>query len=55
MIIDQDINPKNSLYYLGSQVINLLSNSSDNEFDILSLYKELKMKITFHLIFIFMF
>ena len=44
MIVSKDINPEKSLYYLGSQVIELLHNSNDKEFDLLVLYNKFRQK-----------
>lgn len=39
MIVNKNTNPERDLYYLGGQVIEILSGSSNNEFDYFELYK----------------
>lgn len=39
MIVNKNTNPERDLYYLGGQVIEILSDSSNNEFDYFELYK----------------
>lgn len=43
MIISKDINPKRDLYYLGSQILEILIERDDIEFDFLDLYKDIKI------------
>lgn len=38
MIVDKNIHPERDLYYLGSVLIDILSNSLDSNFDYLELY-----------------
>lgn len=42
MIINRDINPERSLYYIGSLVLDQLNKSSSDSIDFLDLYKILK-------------
>jgi len=42
MIINRDINPERSLYYIGSVVLNELKESSNKELDFFQLYSVLK-------------
>lgn len=39
MILNKDINPENSLYYIGSLIINELTKSESKNFDFLELYR----------------
>lgn len=42
MLINEDINPNNSLYYLGAEVLKSIENKED--FDFMELYKSMNNK-----------
>jgi len=39
MILNKDINPEHSLYFIGSLILNELTNSKNEKFDFLELYR----------------
>lgn len=42
MILNKDINPEHSLYFIGSLILNELTNSKNVKFDFLELYSSLQ-------------
>lgn len=44
MLLENDISPNKSLYYLGSEVIEILQNSSNDKFDFFDVYQKLNKK-----------
>ena len=45
MIVDKHTNPERDIYYLGSMVIELLSETEETSFDYINIYQELKSRI----------
>ncbi len=44
MLASTEINPKNSLYYIGAQMIEVLRQGTDSEMDMLELYARMNSK-----------
>lgn len=42
MIIDQDVNPKRNLYYLGGKVLSILAALPNGRTDVLTIFYEVK-------------
>ena len=42
MIISKDTNPKRNLYYIGSQILGLLAEKEEQEYEFLELYQLLR-------------
>lgn len=44
MLLENDISPNKTLYYLGSEVMGVLQSSTDNSFDFFDVYQKVNEK-----------